>query len=276
MLVSLNEVLKDAKKNKYAVGLFNTVNLEMAVGVLAAAEELRSPVIIGSAECLLCYSGLDDLANMLLPMAKRASVPVVLHFDHGLTEENVKKAIALGFSSVMYDCSTLSFEDNAAAVRAICDYSHSKGITVEAEIGHVGTGDISAPSDAYTKPEEAVEFARLTDCDALAIAVGTSHGAYKFKPKLDFERISTIASLIEQPLVLHGGSGLTDDDFRKAIAASISKINIFTDLNVACVKAAHDAYAEGIGMTDVMGRMSEAVKEATMKKMLLFGSNGRA
>lgn len=276
MLVSLNEVLKDAKKNKYAVGLFNTVNLEMAVGVLAAAEELRSPVIIGSAECLLCYSGLDDLANMLLPMAKRASVPVVLHFDHGLTEENVKKAIALGFSSVMYDCSTLSFEDNAAAVRAICDYSHSKGITVEAEIGHVGTGDISAPSDAYTKPEEAVEFARLTDCDALAIAVGTSHGAYKFKPKLDFERIETIASLIEQPLVLHGGSGLTDDDFRKAIAAGISKINIFTDLNVACVKAAHDAYAEGIGMTDVMGRMSEAVKEATMKKMLLFGSNGRA
>ena len=276
MLVSLNEVLKDAKKNKYAVGLFNTVNLEMAVGVLAAAEELRSPVIIGSAECLLCYSGLDDLANMLLPMAKRASVPVVLHFDHGLTEENVKKAIALGFSSVMYDCSTLSFEDNAAAVRAICDYSHSKGITVEAEIGHVGTGDISAPADAYTKPEEAVEFARLTDCDALAIAVGTSHGAYKFKPQLDFERIETIASLIDQPLVLHGGSGLTDDDFRKAIAAGISKINIFTDLNVACVKAAHDAYAEGIGMTDVMGRMSEAVKEATMKKMILFGSNGRA
>lgn len=276
MLVSLNEVLKDAKKNKYAVGLFNTVNLEMAMGVLAAAEELRSPVIIGSAECLLCYSGLDDLANMLLPMAKSASVPVVLHFDHGLTEENVKKAIALGFSSVMYDCSTLSFEENAAAVRAICDYSHSKGITVEAEIGHVGTGDISAPSDAYTKPEEAVEFARLTDCDALAIAVGTSHGAYKFKPQLDFERIETIASLIDQPLVLHGGSGLTDDDFRKAIAAGISKVNIFTDINVACLKAAHDAYGEGVGMTDAMGRMAEAVKEATMKKMILFGSNGRA
>ena len=145
MLVTLNEVLRDAKKNKYAVGLFNTVNLEMAVGVLAAAEELRSPVIIGSAECLLCYSGLDDLANMLLPMAKRATVPVVLHFDHGLTEENVKKAIALGFSSVMYDCSTLGFEENLSAVKAICDYSHSKGITVEAEIGHVGTDEICAP-----------------------------------------------------------------------------------------------------------------------------------
>lgn len=276
MLVTLNEVLKDAKKNKYAVGLFNTVNLEMAVGVIAAAEELRSPVIIGSAECLLCYSGLEDLANMLLPMAKKATVPVVLHFDHGLTEENVKKAIALGFSSVMYDCSTLSFEENAAAVRSICDYAHSKGVTVEAEIGHVGTGDISAPADAYTKPEEAVEFARLTDCDALAIAVGTSHGAYKFKPQLDFERIEKIASLIPQPLVLHGGSGLTDDDFRRAVAAGISKINIFTDINVACVKAAHDGYGEGVGMTDVMGRMSEAVKEATMKKMILFGSNGRA
>ena len=176
MLVSLNEVLRDAKKNKYAVGLFNTVNLEMAVGVLAAAEELRSPVIIGSAECLLCYSGLDDLANMLLPMAKRASVPVVLHFDHGLTEENVKKAIALGFSSVMYDCSTLGFEENLEAVKGICDYAHSKGITVEAEIGHVGTDEICAPADAYTDPEEAKRFAEFTGCDALAIAVGTSHG----------------------------------------------------------------------------------------------------
>ena len=276
MLVTLNEVLKDAKRNKYAVGLFNTVNLEMAVGVLAAAEELCSPVIIGSAECLLCYSGLEDLANMLLPMAKRASVPVVLHFDHGLTEENVKKAIALGFSSVMYDCSTLGFEENLSAVKAICDYSHSKGITVEAEIGHVGTEEVSVPSDAYTDPDEAKSFAEFTGCDALAIAVGTSHGAYKFKPRLDFERIEKIASMIEAPLVLHGGSGLSDDDFRRAIAAGISKINIFTDLNVACLKAAHDSYAEGKGMTEVMGAMSGAVKEATMKKMLLFGSNGRA
>ena len=121
MLVTLNDVLLDAKKNKYAVGLFNTVDLEMAKGVLNAAEELRSPVIIGSAECLLCYSGLEDLADMLLPMAKKATVPVVLHFDHGLTEENIKKSISLGFSSVMYDCSTLSFEENAKAVRAISD-----------------------------------------------------------------------------------------------------------------------------------------------------------
>ena len=167
MLVNLSEVLKKAQNENYAVGLFNTVNLEMAVGVLAAAEELRSPVIIGSAECLLCYSGLDDLANMLLPMAKRASVPVVLHFDHGLTEENVKKAIALGFSSVMYDCSTLGFEENLSAVKAICDYSHSKGITVEAEIGHVGTDEICAPADAYTDPDEAKRFAEFTGCDAL-------------------------------------------------------------------------------------------------------------
>ena len=176
----------------------------------------------------------------------------------------------------MYDCSTLGFEENLGAVKAICDYSHSKGITVEAEIGHVGTEEVSVPSDAYTDPDEAKRFAEFTGCDALAIAVGTSHGAYKFKPQLDFERIEKIASMIEAPLVLHGGSGLSDDDFRRAIAAGISKINIFTDINVACVKAAHDAYAEGKGMTDVMGAMSEAVKAATMKKMLLFGSNGRA
>ena len=123
---------------------------------------------------------------------------------------------------------------------------------------------------------EAKRFAEFTGCDALAIAVGTSHGAYKFKPQLDFERIEKIASMIDAPLVLHGGSGLSDDDFRRAIACGISKINIFTDLNVACLKAAHDAYAAGKGMTDVMGAMSLAVKEATMKKMLLFGSNGRA
>ena len=240
MLVSLNEVLKDAKKNKYAVGLFNTVNLEMAVGVLAAAEELRSPVIIGSAECLLCYSGLDDLANMLLPMAKRASVPVVLHFDHGLTEENVKKAIALGFSSVMYDCSTLSFEDNAAAVRAICDYSHSKGITVEAEIGHVASNfDENDTETMYTTAAEASEFAAKSGCDSLAISIGTAHGVYKAKaiPEISFDSLAAIRQATNVPLVLHGGSGSGDDNLSRCAKEGICKVNIYTDLYLAAMKS---------------------------------------
>lgn len=276
MLVTLNEVLPKARREGYAVGLFNTVDLEMAKGVLAAAEELRAPVIIGTAEVLLPAASLDDLASFLRPLAERASVPVVLHFDHGLTEEMTKHAIELGFSSVMYDCSTLDFEGNVRRAAEMTAYAHAHGCSIEAELGHVGTGDATVPSDTYTVPEDAVRFCEATGCDALAIAVGTSHGAYKFKPKLDFDRIETIRNMIPQPLVLHGGSGLSDDDFREAIRRGISKVNIFTDLNCAAAKAAHDAYREGIGLTDVMPQITEVVKAATVKKMKLFGCAGRA
>lgn len=276
MLVTLNDVLPKAKKEGYAVGLFNTVNLEMAKGVIAAAEELRSPVIIGTAEVLLPAASLEDLACILLPLAKKATVPVVLHFDHGLREDTTKRAIELGFSSVMYDCSTLDFEGNVRAAAAMAKYAHEHGCSIEAELGHVGTEEALVPEDAYTSPEDAVRFCEETNCDALAISVGTSHGAYKFKPKLDFERISTIRDLVKQPLVLHGGSGLSEDDFRQAIARGIAKVNIFTDLNCAEAKAAHDAWKPGMGMTEIMPLMTEAVKQATMTKMLLFGCNGKA
>ena len=280
MLVTLKEVLKDAQKQKYAVGLFNTVNLEMAKGVLAAAEELNSPVIIGTAEVLLPYSTLEELALILVPMAKRAKVPVVLHFDHGLTLDCVHKAIALGFSSVMYDCSTKSYKENVRDVKAMVEYAHSRGISVEAELGHVGANDGSAEGDGsgdhsiYTDPVEAKVFAETTGVDTLAVAIGTAHGAYKSKPKLDFERLKEIRGMVETPLVLHGGSGLTDEDFRKAIANGIAKVNIFTDINNASAKTAHDLFKEGAGMTDLMPSITEAVKRATEEKMELFGSAG--
>lgn len=277
MLVNLNDVLVDAKKNKYAVGLFNTVNLEMARGVILAAERTKSPVIIGSAEVLLPSSAsLYELSDMLIPMAKRASVPVVLHYDHGLTEEKVELAMNLGFTSVMYDCSTLDFDGNVKKVSELVGKAHKKGITVEAELGHVGTEELFAREDAYTKPEDAVRFCELTDCDALAIAVGTCHGAYKFTPKLDFKLINTIKGLVKQPLVLHGGSGLSDNDFSSAIENGIAKINIFTDINTACAKAAHDNYSETKGLTDIFLSEVEAVCAATEKKMRLFGCCGRA
>ena len=282
MLVTLREILPDAKKNRYAVGLFNTVDLEMAKGVLAAAEEARSPVIIGSAEVLLPYTGLEELASFLVPLAKKATVPVVLHLDHGLTGDCVQKAIELGFTSVMYDCSTKSFQENIWDVKTMADYAHRRGLSIEAELGHVGSNDGGAESvgendnSIYTEPEEARAFAEATGVDALAVAIGTAHGAYKSKPKLDFNRLKEIAEIVETPLVLHGGSGLSDQDFRSAIANGISKVNIFTDINAAYARYSHDNYTEGCGITDLMPGITDAVKEATLEKMRVFGCPGHA
>lgn len=279
MLVNLNDVLLDAKKGKYAVGLFNTVNLEMAKGVLGAAEELRSPVIIGTAEVLTCYSTIDELAYFLILMAKKATVPVVLHFDHGYTEDLIKKAIRYGFTSVMYDCSTMPFEDNIAAVSRMVKYCHLRNVTVEGELGHVGAneggsaeGSDIAGEEMYTNPFEAQTFAERTGVDALAVAIGTAHGAYKSKPKLDFERCQIIANIVKAPLVLHGGSGLSEEDFKKAIAHGIAKVNIFTDINAASAQAAATNYMMNAGMTDMMPKIIEAIKESAMEKMKIFGS----
>lgn len=284
MLVNLNDVLVPARKEKYAVGLFNTVNLEMARGVIAAAEELNSPVIIGTAEVLFPYGPLEELSYLLLPMAKKASVPVVLHLDHGLNEETCKIALELGFSSIMYDCSTDSFENNIKKTKEMAALAHSYGASIEAELGHVGDNEGSAegksylndPSRFYTQPRQAKKFIEETKADALAIAVGTAHGPYKLPPKLDYDRIREIADITDIPLVLHGGSGLSDSDFQKAIDWGISKVNIFTDINQAGAKAAYGAYKEGLGLTDLVKSTVEAIKAEVMKKMPLFKSNGKA
>lgn len=276
MLVTLREVLKDAQEKKYGVGLFNTVNLEMAKGVLAAAEELKSPVIIGTAEVLLPYASLEELAYFLVPMAKKASVPVVLHYDHGLTDKKIVEAMRLGFSSIMYDCSTDTYENNITRVAQMVKIADMFGASVEGELGHVGANDESAGDDSiYTEPEQARDFAQRTGVDALAVAIGTAHGAYKEKPRLDIGRLAEISRAVPVPLVLHGGSGLSDEDFKNCVANGISKINIFTDINCAAAKAAHDFYKEGCGLTDIQNQITEAVKQETMKKMRIFGSAGR-
>lgn len=280
MLVDLNAVLPRARQGRYAVGLFNTVNLEMARAVIAAAEELRSPVIIGTAEILLPYASLEELSSFLVPMARRARVPVVLHYDHGLTLEKIRQAMRLGFTSVMYDCSTLAFEENCDAVRALVQEAHAQNITVEAELGHVGAnqtaGESAGDDSIYTDPEEAAKFCRRTRVDALAVAVGTAHGAYKEAPRLDFARLKAISSRIDTPLVLHGGSGLSSEDFRRTIENGIAKVNIFTDINCAGARAAHDHWAQGKGMTDLSLQVEHAIKQATMEKMRIFGSAGKA
>ena len=285
MLVNMNEVLRPAKKNKYAVGLFNAVNLELARGIIAAAESSRSPVIMGTAEILLPYGPLEEVSYYLIPMAKKASVPVVVHLDHGLTYDTCIKALELGFSSIMYDCSTDSYEENVRKVKEMADIAHSYGATIEGELGHVGDNEGSAegsdhladPSAFFTDPKLAKDFVEKTGVDALAIAVGNAHGAYKLPPKLDFERIRTIANTVDVPLVLHGGSGLTDNDFRKAIQEGISKVNIFTDINVAAVEAEFKKFQSmDKGLIDLIPAAVEAVKQESLVKMKLFSSDGKA
>ena len=281
MLVTMNDVLLPAKERRYCVGFFNAVNLEMARAVIETAEELRAPVMVGTAEILLCATPLERVAEYLIPMAEKATIPVCVHYDHALTFDKCMEAVKLGFSSVMYDCSTEDYETNLEKVREIVKICHSMGISVEGELGHVGdnegAGRLDNPSDYFTDPNMAADFVNRTGIDSLAVAVGNAHGDYKFPPKLDFERIETIAKATGIPLVLHGGSGLSDDDFRTAIEKGICKVNIFTDVD----KAGKEGLAKGIseGAKSMMGLIPyeiEAMKKVVANKIELFGSVGRA
>ena len=226
MLVNLNEVLKKAQKEHYAVGLFNTTDTDMLEAAISAAEEMKSPIIIGTAEVLLPFGELKLIAPSIVAAAKRASVPVVVHYDHGLTFERCIEALSLGFSSVMFDGSAGDSDKNIADTREIVRIAHAMGATVEGEIGHVGEAATcdNATSDRYTTVKEAKDFLAATGVDALAIAIGTAHGAYKAKPCLDIERLKEIRANVDTPLVLHGGSGLSDDDFRNTIREGIAKV----------------------------------------------------
>ena len=281
MLVNLKEILEPAKNGGYAVGLFNTINLEMARAVIETAEELNAPVICGTAEVLLCYTELENVADYLIPMAKRASVPVAVNFDHGLTFERCMQAVKLGFSSIMYDCSTSDYENNIAGVAEMVKICHASGVGVEGELGHVGdnfgAGRLDDPSAYYTDPDIAAEYVERTGIDALAIAVGNAHGDYKFPPRLDFERISTIADKTGIPLVLHGGSGLSDSDFRTAVEKGICKVNIFTDLDKADKEGLEEGIKNGTNCyTGLMAGQLEAMKKVVRNKIRLFGSDGKA
>ncbi len=277
MLVNLNDVLKDAQKNHYGVGLFNTTDTDMLEAAISAAEELRSPIVIGTAEVLLPAGELKLIAPSIIAAAKRATVPVVVHYDHGLTFDRCIEALKLGFSSIMFDGSAGDPAKNFENTREMVKIAHAMGVTVEGEIGHVGqadTGD-NETSDQYTTPAEAVEFVRETGVDALAIAIGTAHGAYKSKPKLDIGRLKEIRAALDTPLVLHGGSGLSDDDFRNTIREGIAKVNIFTDLCVAGNTAMQQGLAEGLAYLDIRNRKVELIKQTVMEKIRLFGSDGK-
>lgn len=278
MLVNLNDVLPKAQKEHYAVGLFNTTDTDMLEGVIAAAEEMCAPIIIGTAEVLLPYGELKLIAPSIIEAAKRATVPVVVHYDHGLTFDRCIEALKLGFSSIMFDGSANDEAENLKQTAEMVKIAHSMGVSVEGEIGHVGqaaSGD-GNDSDMYTTPEEAVNFVNATGVDALAIAIGTAHGAYKTKPKLDIGRLSKIRAALDTPLVLHGGSGLSDDDFRNTVKNGIAKVNIFTDLCNAGEKAMRQGLDEGKAYLDIRNMKVEEIKNAVKRKIELFGCAGKA
>ncbi len=281
MIVNMKEMLEKARQGRYAVGFFNAVNVEMARAVIETAEEMNAPVIVGTAEILLPAMPLERVAEYLVPMAKKAKVPVAVHYDHGLTFDKCMEALKLGFSSIMYDCSTDTYENNVSKVAEMVRICHAMGATVEGELGHVGdnegSGKLEKPSDYFTDPGQALDFVQKTGVDALAVAVGNAHGDYAFPPKLDFGRISDISGITGLPLVLHGGSGLSDQDFREAAERGICKVNIFTDLD----KAGKAGIEQGLkaGANTVMNLIPyeiAAMKEVVQNKISLFGSAGKA
>lgn len=284
MLVNLDQVLGKAKAEKYAVGLFNTHDTDMLEAAISAAEEAHSSIIIGTAEVLLPYGDLPLIAPALVAAAKRATVPVVVHYDHGLTFEKTMEALKLGFSSVMYDASAKPYDENIAETKEVVKIAHAFGATVEGEIGHVGlAADGDDKNGQYTTVEEAVDFQTKTGVDALAVAVGTAHGVYKTKPCLQFGRITELKAAVAAPLVLHGGSGLSDDDFRQAIDCGIAKLNIHTDMVVAGMKAMreqcawHDAAKPATwDYLDTRKAKVEAIKQVVARKLQLFGSVNKA
>ena len=276
MLVSLNEVLSDAQKGRYAVGLFNTTDTDMLEAVLEAAEKKRAPVIIGTAEILLPYGELKLISPSIIAAAKRASVPVVVHYDHGLTFERCMEALHMGFSSIMFDGSVKPYEQNIEETREIVRIAHAFGASVEGEIGHVGNADEETGESRYTTVEEARQYLADTGVDALAIAIGTAHGAYKTAPRLSFERLREIRGAVDAPLVLHGGSGLTDDDFRRAIAEGISKVNIFTNLCQAGMRAQQAALEKGLDYLEARNLKRDYIAAEVERKIDLFGCAGKA
>lgn len=279
-LVNLEEMLQDASKRKYAVGSFNVINLESLHGILEAAVLKRSPVILSIAEVHFKYLDLETIAEVAKRAAVLAPIPVVLHLDHGVHFETIIRAIRCGFTSVMFDGSTLPYEENVKTTAEVVRVAHSVGVSVEAELGQVGgaegsSGTASADSSLYTDPRQARDFVNRTGVDALAVAIGSAHGVYRAKPKLDFERLVAIKEATNTPLVLHGGSGIPEDDFRKSIQLGISKINVFTEMAQTATAEIKDILTKDpkfFSFPDLMLAARAGIRQTVSEKIDIFGS----
>ena len=305
MLVTNKDLMVPARRNGYGIGAFNVNNLEAVLAVAEAATEEKSPAIVAVTPGAIKYGGLPYLSRIVRTAAELASVPVALHLDHGEDFETAFKCVGAGFTSVMIDGSSLKFEDNTALTKRVGEMAHPKGVSVEAELGRLAGVEESTVEEKdaiLTDPAVAKEFVDRTGVDTLAVAIGTSHGAYKFKaePKLDFERLKLITKQVSIPLVLHGASsvpswiiekaskygaelggakGIPEEHIQKAISMGIAKINIDTDLRLAFTAAVREVLANSPKEFDprkILGPAKEAMKQVVKGKMRLFGSSGKA
>lgn len=288
MLVTMKEMLADAKKNHYAIPAFDVSNYEMMKAVLETCEEEKSPALLMTLGVDTQGRNLQLISSMINGASNYFKIPICLHMDHATDIDFIKYGCDNGYSSVMYDGSVLSFDENAKNTAIVTEYAHKKGITVEAELGHVGnasvgsiseTGTDTDPGESLTVPEEVAKFVEITDVDALAVAIGTSHGVYQKTPELRIDRLDEITAVCNRPLVLHGGSGTPDDQMQNAIHHGITKINIYSDV----------LYALNQGLKGYLNTMSnpstwpflvyedamKMMKEVVREKLRTFGSAGR-
>jgi len=288
MLVTMKEMLADAKKNHYAIPAFDVSNYEMLKAILETCEEEKSPALLMTLGVDTQGRNLQLVSSMIRSVSAYFKVPVCLHMDHATDIDFIKYGCDNGYSSVMYDGSVLPFDENAANTAIVTEYAHKKGISVEAELGHVGnasvgsiseTGTDTDPGESLTVPEEVAKFVEITDVDALAVAIGTSHGVYQKTPELRIDRLDEITAVCDRPLVLHGGSGTPDDQMQNAIHHGITKINIYSDVLYALNKGLKDYLNTMTNPStwpflvyeDAMKMMKEVVRE----KLRTFGSAGR-
>ncbi len=288
MLVSFKEMLLDAKKNHYAIPAFDVSNYEMMKAVLETCEEEKSPALIMALGVDLQGRNMNLLSSMIKSASDFYNIPVCLHLDHATDIEFIKKAIDSGFSSVMIDASVLPFEENAKKTAEVVKLAHAKGISVEAELGHVGNASVGSisetgtdvdPGESLTDPEEVRKFIDITDVDALAVAIGTAHGVYQKTPELRIDRLDEITAVCDRPLVLHGGSGTPNDQMQNAIKHGITKINIYSDVLFALNKGLKDTLNSVTNPSTwpfiVYEQSLKMMKEVVREKLHTFGSANR-
>ena len=280
MLVNLKEILKIAEQDKIAVGMFNATGFDSLQAVVSAAEELNQPVIIAHAEVHNVFNDINMVGPVMVAMAQNAKVPVCVHLDHGTSLNMIYKALANGFTSVMMDASALPYEENLRLTKLITESAHAMNVSVEAELGRLMTGEAGSgesikggrAEDFYTRPDEAKAFCEATGIDALAIAFGTAHGFYNAQPKLDFNVVKNVAKATGLPLVMHGGSGVSEEGFRKAIENGIRKINYYSYMSKAGYMAAKELIESGKTsyLHDVEYAAMQAMKEDVKKAIRVF------
>jgi len=277
MLASMKYWEEKAQAGNYAIPHFNVWNAEMLMGVIDAAAEAKAPIIISFGTGFIGNTSFEDFCYMMSSMAKKAAVPIIIHWDHGRSLEIVQNAYEHGMNSVMRDASAFDLEENIRLTKEVVDYFHPLGVPVEAELGHVGNETVyeeALSSYQYTDPNQAAEFVERTGCDSLAVAIGNQHGVYTSEPKLNFEVLEKVRNAVSVPLVLHGASGIGDEDIKKAISMGIAKINIHTELCQAAMEAVNRNTDKPF--LELERRVRDAVKQRALDKIVLFGTAGKA